>query len=288
MRERRGPWYLVTGFVIGLAVGLFYAWVVSPVRYVDTPPSAIRAEFKDRFRALIAAAYAANRDLPRAQARLSYLSDDDSYRAVAVQAQQALAEGGSAAEARALGILAAALRQTPTPAPPVAAAPTTPAPTGPLASSITLTPTVGIDGTVTSAPTPSRTPFPTRRVLPSVTPTATPGAPFALESRELVCEDALDNPILAVEVLDAAGEPVPGVTLTVAWDENEEQFFTGFKPELGPGYADFVMTPGVIYSLQVAAAGAPVIDLVAEECAPLSGSGSWGAWQLVFVQPGDE
>ena len=31
-QERRGPWYLLTGLVLGLAFGLVFAWVVSPVK----------------------------------------------------------------------------------------------------------------------------------------------------------------------------------------------------------------------------------------------------------------
>jgi hypothetical protein len=55
--EERGPWYLLTGMVIGIVLGLVYAWVVQPVRYVNTSPGSLRVEFKDRYRALIASAY---------------------------------------------------------------------------------------------------------------------------------------------------------------------------------------------------------------------------------------
>ncbi|HJS30238.1 MAG TPA: hypothetical protein VJ768_11480, partial [Anaerolineales bacterium] len=73
MRSDRGPWYLLTGVILGALFGLLYAWVISPVRFVDNPPSAMREDFKDQYRSLIAVAFSASQDLGRAQARLSLL-----------------------------------------------------------------------------------------------------------------------------------------------------------------------------------------------------------------------
>ena len=75
-QERRGSWYLLTGAVLGVAMGLFYSWVISPVKYVDAPPYALRADYKDEYRALVAAAYMYSSDLVRAQDRLAQLKDD--------------------------------------------------------------------------------------------------------------------------------------------------------------------------------------------------------------------
>ncbi len=58
-----------------------------------------------------------------------------------------------------------------------------------------------------------------------------------------------------MEILDAAEQPVPSVELVVTWDGGEDHFFTGLKPELGLGYADFVMTPEVVYSIRLADGG---------------------------------
>lgn len=109
MSENRGPWYLLTGLVIGLVIGAVYAWTVRPLQYVDTTPATLRNDFKDKYRALIASAYAANGDLVRAKARLNLLKDDDVYRVLAEQAQRTLADGSSPDEARALGMLAVAI-----------------------------------------------------------------------------------------------------------------------------------------------------------------------------------
>ena len=82
MREERGSWYLLTGLVIGIVLGLLYAWVVSPIEYVDTSPNTLRSDYQDTYRLNIALAYQATGDLARAQARLNLLGDEDSALAV--------------------------------------------------------------------------------------------------------------------------------------------------------------------------------------------------------------
>lgn len=109
--DERGNWYLLTGVVLGIILGILFAWVISPVEYVDTAPESLTNEFKDQYRVLIASAYVANGDLVRAKARLELLDEADIYLVVAEQAQQMLAEGGSVEEAQALGRLALALGQ---------------------------------------------------------------------------------------------------------------------------------------------------------------------------------
>lgn len=109
--DERGNWYLLTGVVLGIILGILFAWVISPVEYVDTAPESLKDEFKDQYRVLIASAYVANGDLVRAKARLGLLDEADIYLVVAEQAQQMLAEGGSVEEAQALGRLALVLGQ---------------------------------------------------------------------------------------------------------------------------------------------------------------------------------
>ncbi|MFQ5616788.1 MAG: hypothetical protein ACE5GO_10085, partial [Anaerolineales bacterium] len=84
-QNKRGPWYLLTGLIIGITIGVLYAWSISPIKYVDTEPASLREDFKEEYRALIAAAYAANRDLARAQARLTLLEDPDIADTLAAQ-----------------------------------------------------------------------------------------------------------------------------------------------------------------------------------------------------------
>jgi hypothetical protein len=107
--ERRGPWYLITGIILGVALGLVYAWLVSPIAYVDTPPVSLRADYKDQYRTLIALAYASNGDLGRARARLALLGDPDPGPLVASQATRAAAQNHPLSEIQALALLAEAL-----------------------------------------------------------------------------------------------------------------------------------------------------------------------------------
>jgi hypothetical protein len=311
LRENRGPWYLLTGFVLGAFLGLLYAWVVSPVEYVDTSPAAMRADFRDQYRALIASAYVANRDIARAQARLNLLNDRDVARTLAEQAQHTLADGGSPEVAQALALLALDLGQGPTPV--VAAG--SPTAVSTLAIETAAVETAGPTATVTQLPTespqistnpvtaapetsessaspgaaqqtpePTRTSLPTGAPLPTRTPTAISGAPIVLEEKTFVCDQSLGGPLIQVMAQNAARDQISGIEVIVNWEGGENHFFTGLKPELGPGYADFTMTPGEVYTLRLAEGGQPVSDLTAAECESGDGSRYWGSWHLRFAQ----
>lgn len=294
-RDERGPWYLITGVVLGLVAGVLVAWVVQPVKYTNTNPASLRADYKDQYRAMIAAAYLASGDLVRAKDRLKLLEDEDPYRTLAEQAQRTLAEGTFPQDARALGMLAIALGQPPATASIPSAAPqnspsapglsASPVVTATVSSGVTLTTTIT---TAVATLTPTRPPStlaPTFTPLPTRTATPTQGAPFIVESQELVCNPDIKEPLIQVLMLDAARQEVPGVELVVNWDGGEDPFFTGLKPEMGAGYADFSMTPGVVYTLRLRLGGQPVSNLSATECEDASGSRYFGSWRLVFIQP---
>jgi hypothetical protein len=292
--DRRGSWYLLTGVVIGVALGLIYSWVISPVEYVDAPPYALRADFKDEYRALVAAAYLYSNDLLRAKDRLAQLKDDESAQTVAIQAQRALAEGQPEGEVKALGILAMALGDG---AVPVASSvvPTQKMIFTPTVSAATSTPLIQQQTTspdVLQQVTPTQTstkpvPQSANTLEPASTATSTPtqGAAFLLGETKLLCNLDQSQPLIMVEIQDSAGQPVPSIELVVTWDEGEDHFFTGLKPELGLGYADFLMTPGVVYSLRPIDSGQTVGDLSAAECLSDDGSRYWGSWMLTFIQP---
>jgi hypothetical protein len=284
--EERGRWYLLTGFVIGALLGLALAWLVFPREYQDTSPASLRANFKDEYRALIAAAYVANGNLPRAKARLDLLRDGDQVRALSEQAQRTLAEGRSPHQAQALALLALALGQGPSPlsvTPPSSVSTSPGQPTGPAEAT---TPVSG--NTAVPSPTPApgltQTPGSGGTPLPTRTPTTTSAAPLVLKNQTFVCDQSLAGPLLQVFVEDQ-GQPVPGVELVVRWEGGEDHFFTGVKPELGLGYADYSMQPGVVYTLQLAGGVRPVTGLTAAECEAQGGGRYWGSWRLVFGQP---
>jgi hypothetical protein len=261
----RRPWLpLAVALVLGLAAGLYYAWVINPVEYVDSSPASLRQPYRDNYMLLIAAAYAQQHDLTRARARLSLFNDPQLKDTLAALAQRELATGGSEQQARALAELAALVEQTPGPRT------TTPG-----------APTAGRNGPSTSTPSPSSTPTPSR----TPTATATPGAPFELSTEESICDAQAPAPLIEVVVLDAASQPVAGAQVIVVWDNGQDHFYTGLKPELGLGYGDFTMAPGVTYTVQLQDSAGPVTGLTAPDCTADDGSGYPGSLRLTFIQP---
>lgn len=270
MNRRELAITLVAGLV-GLAGGLYYAWQISPVSYTDTAPSSLRADFKADYLALVSSAYAATGDLARAQSRLIVFADPNMPGTLAALAQQRLAQGWPEAEARAMAQLAAGLSSGG-------------APSGRRTTSAVGTTPPGSPAPAGS-PTPTGTPTLVPPPVPTRTATPTPGAPFRLVSQDKVCDPKISQPLLMVNVVDASGQPVPGVEVLVVWDSGQDHFFTGLKPEIGIGYGDFTMTPGVTYSLQLAQADQPVTGLTAESCTGVDGKEFPGSWHLEFQQP---
>jgi hypothetical protein len=322
--DERGHWYLLTGVMIGIFLGLLYTWLVQPVEYIDTSPASLHIAFKDSYRAMIALAYVGNPDLVRAKARLALLEDADIYRVLSEQAQKTLAENGSPNEARALGLLAVALgSRNPPPITPfsqeIVISPVisrTPNITREMNSTITLETTpsltdlIPMDTLITTQET-EQTPIeaittatssvisstlintPVKEITPvvlqttqnSFTPTTKPSPnTFVLESLEKICDLPLDAPLFQIEVVDSSGDPFPGVLIIINWDSGEDRFFTGLKPEKGLGYADYSPSPEKIYMIRLGENGQPVYDLVAPECVNSYGESFWGAWLLVFSQ----
>jgi hypothetical protein len=264
--EKRSSWYLLTGLIIGLILGLVYSWWINPVKYNDTSPATLKETYKNHYRSIIAQVYSETEDLTRAKSRLALLRDEDPILELGAQAQRILAQGGPEAEARALALLAAALQtaQTPTPGQPQ-----------PL-------PTLTAAATETPPLLPTQTlPAVTASPQPSLTPTEI--VSFELESQERLCDSALETPMLHIFVYDSDGLPVPGVALRISWMGGDEQFFTGLKPQVSPGFADYELSTEETYALTVAD-GSPILDLSAQECTDEE-EPYWGGWTLIFQTP---
>ena len=158
----------------------------------------------------------------------------------------------------------------------------TPSPTAGLTQLLpSLTPTRPTP-TVTLTPATPVTPLPTQ---PSLTPSLTPGLPFVLKERSKVCDAARPDPLLQVQLNDAGDKPVPGIEIRITWTNGEDHFFTGLKPEVNPGYGDFLMTPGTTYTLQIMDGGAPVSNLTTVDCTLPNGGTFQGGWYLKLQQP---
>ena len=283
-------WYLLTGMLIGLGLGLLVAWVIYPVQYIDSSPYSLGASSKEDYRRMIALAYLADGDLERARQRLALLRDTSLVQVLADQAQRLMANNGAPQEARALAQLAADLQQAPagaavgTPKDKASRTPTRVRPT----KQGTPSPSLEIGQVVLTATLkPSNTPKPMATFTPRVTVvfSPTPGAPFALKEKHKVCDPTLPNALLQIEVVDGAGQPAADVRVDVTWNGGQDSFYTGLFPNADVGYADFSMSPGVIYSLQVGDGGEVVPKLEAPACKNSDDSTYPGGWFLTFNQP---
>jgi hypothetical protein len=61
------------GLVLGVVLGLGYAWVVQPVAYFDTSPDTLREDYRTDYVLMVAQAYAPDGDLRWALLRLAAL-----------------------------------------------------------------------------------------------------------------------------------------------------------------------------------------------------------------------
>jgi len=261
--NRLGNLAILVGLILGVAGGLYYSWAINPVEYIDSSPDSLREDFKSDYLTLIASAYAATGDADRARARLAWVQIADLASTLGRLAQNSLADKRPDAEARALAQLAAILGERPLP--------------------LIASPTPRGAATTTPAP-PSPTFTPTSSPSPTPSPTATASAPFSLSTKEAICDPALQETQIQILVLDAAGFGVPGVKALVVWDAGQDIFFTGLKPELGPGFADFTMQEGVTYSLQLSQGVGLETGITAESCADGDSEPFAGSWLFTYQQ----
>ena len=129
-------------------------------------------------------------------------------------------------------------------------------------------------------PTLISTPIPSRMPKPTNVPTMTPGPEprFELVQQRRTCEGAGGQ--LRVSVRDVAGQPEPNVELLIRWTGGEDRFFTGLKPEIGAGYADFDMQEGEGYQVVVIGMESDVArGIVADACVE---QGHLASWDIVF------
>lgn len=287
MTIKRFPWTWLLTLVIGFGAGLSYTWIISPVQYVDAQPHTLRDDFKDHFRSAIAAAYASNADLERARARLALLGDPDSSQALTAQAQRMLAVGESPEIVQQVAMLASALQGQVviTSATAIAFIPTNRGEpysepfSAETASVESFDPTTAAEPTSTSFSALTATPRPTR------TPTPTLGAPYQLVGQDSLCDQELAEGILQIVVTNASRKQIPGAEIIITWNGGEEHIFTGLKPELGNGYADYLMAPDTTYSVRMADGGTPAPELSAPACTNTDGDPFQGGVRITFQQP---
>lgn len=279
MREKRGSWYLLTGLVIGAALGLLLSIFVFPANFVDAAPSALKTADRDHYRALVARAYLVEADNGRAFARLALLGDPRTAEALVAQTQEEMGPDGDEQTSRALALLAAAVSQKQlviTPLPRIAAG---------VAQPLAATSTPDVMLTPTTLP-PTRTAGATVTPRPTTTPQPTQGAPYELVEQKEVCEAEGSGSLIMVYVFDASDKPVAAVRVEVSiTNGGVESFFTGLYPEISHGYADYTMVEGMTYNLRVGDTGQLVQNLSIPQCKSKDGDAFPGSIQLIFKQP---
>jgi len=280
--ETRFPWLaLVIGLLAGLAGGLYYAWFLNPVQFVNVSPQQLNVEDQEEFIRLIAEAYLQDGDLDRAQARLAGLGLRDMAENITVQADAVYLRGGDPYVIRALTTLSEALGGQPLAAELFSG---TVAPTN-VAQAVTLTPTpTGDQGAL---PTPSVMPELLTSTPTFEPPTATPDVfadtEFGLTEQETACVEGEGAGYIEVYVTDEDGEGIPAVEVLVEWAEGQDTFYTGLKPGIDPGYGDFLMEADEVYSVTLVGLGEPVLGLDSAGCRAPTGRTSIPTYRLTFA-----
>ena len=95
--------------VVGVACGLAIGWYVWPVTYTESVPTRMRQDWKDEAVWMAAQAFAYDRDLEAAQARLRPLGSDDLGQLVLDRTQKAIEQNLPPQHITSLTRLAAAL-----------------------------------------------------------------------------------------------------------------------------------------------------------------------------------
>jgi len=288
----------LAAFIVGMAITLFYTWVLVP-KMPTIAPSQLNPTDKETYILLAAAAYRYDGNLEKAKKRLARLEDRKIDRTLVNLTEKYINSGADVRDIRSLVTLADGLGRsesfmlvylitpTPTPSPP----PTlTPPPTATITPKPSATPkaTSTPKPTITRIPTaiPTRTPTVNPTITPRATSTPGPNAPFGLAQSVALCDNT-SNGVLHVYVRDWQGKGLPGAKVIVSWPGGEDKFFSGFKSDANPGYADFEMEPEQIYQVELEGSSNAVAKDINKAARALCSNlpdNVAPSWQIVFQQ----
>ena len=106
-----GRWFrFLFVLLVGLAAGLLYGWLINPVKYIDTTPDSLRADYKTDYVLMTAESYHDNGDLALAARRLALLGDSPPIDFVRQSMMYASQVGYAEADLNLLGELATDLQ----------------------------------------------------------------------------------------------------------------------------------------------------------------------------------
>lgn len=253
--KRSGLILMGLAVIAGLGAGLLYTWVLDPVEYYDSAPADLYIDDKLVYLALIGDIYAHDGNLAQAKARLTKVGIKAEGQTLAALIEHYLDGGGRPEDVRNLARLAADL---------------------------------GAQGGVLLVFDTLATPTPTATTVPAAQPgspaTPTPEPAFHLVEQTRLCAAPGQAGKIAVWVHDAEGNQLPGLEIVVSWPQGQDHFFTGLRPELGPGYADFEMKAGTKYEVTLAGFRGEVATGLAPDLSPgLCPTGTLAVnWKLTF------
>jgi len=105
----RQIWVIALVFLLGLSLGLVYAWRIKPVEYTDNEFADLKPTYQAEYVLMVSDAYALSGNLDAARERLSRLAVPDVATLVLSYAESALTQGATEIEIDHLAHLAAAL-----------------------------------------------------------------------------------------------------------------------------------------------------------------------------------
>ncbi len=105
------PWVkFLIAVLVGLAAGLTYGWVISPVQYTNTSPNTLRADYKTDYVLMTAEIFHTDQDLTAAARRLGMLGSDPPFEIATRALQYALQSGFSTSDLEFLRDLSVSLQ----------------------------------------------------------------------------------------------------------------------------------------------------------------------------------
>lgn len=285
-RSQRSPAQplFFAALLVGICLGLILAWAVDPTS-APGPAGALRGVEPEQVAALVALAWSVDEDHERAAERLNELKP------AGVAAAQYMADmacrlastdfvtspGGRAALRSMMNFYQRDGRS---------------------GCADTLLPAIEEDsqeltvaGTsqvpvATLVPPPSKTPAPAPLPVLSLTATVGPtvtAAPlrlFVLAGLGSFC-DAERPGLLEVFVQERDGRGIPAMELRVHWDNGEDRFFSGLKPERGLAYADFAMQEGQLYRIDMPGRAESSQEFATDDCVD-EGVATLRSWRALF------
>ncbi len=308
------------GFVIGLASSLIYGWLIEP-RPLPISPADLKADHKVSYLRLIAVAFAYDHDEAKARTRLATVDDPNIKITLIKVTEQFINQEKDIRDILALVNLTESVGEvsppmmaflttlqppptlTPIPTPtPIVTPSSTPtrtptrtstptpsptrSPTPTFTPSSTATPTSTPSPTLTATPTTTNSPFPTATATtiptPTLTPTPDPHPPFKVVQSLTAC-DEISEGLLKIYVHDRLGNGVAEVEIVISWPNGQDRFFTGFKPDIDSGYADFQMKLAESYQIKLVTVktSGQLPEITFDKAICQNGHPSW---QIVFQQ----